>query len=131
VAQTRFAILVVDDDPAMRELLSGILQDQGFPVTAVADERSAMGEIGTGRFSLVVMDIRLADGEDGRAIVQWARNSQPTLKSLYVSGLPGGLPFDPDLDGFIGKPFQSREIVGCVWELYYREPRRGFAPAAS
>jgi len=125
MTEGQFQILVVDDDPGMRDLLCGILSDEGFPVTAVADEPAAMEKIATGAFSLVIMDIRLAQGQDGRAIVQWARKTQPTLKSLYISGGPGGLPFDPDLDGFISKPFKPREVIGCVWELYYRGPRRG------
>jgi DNA-binding response OmpR family regulator len=120
----RFRILVVDDDPGISELLCDILGEEGFATVGVADEPAAMAQLATGAYSLVIMDIRLAAGEDGRAIVQLARRTQPLLKSLYISGGPGGLPFDADLDGFISKPFKPRDVIGCVWELCYREPRR-------
>jgi CheY-like chemotaxis protein len=123
--ECRPPILVVDDDPEVRKVLNAILAEEGFPAAAAGDEAAAMQLIETQRFPLVIMDIRLAAGQDGRAIIQLARRSQPGLKTLYISGGPGGLPFDPDLDGFISKPFKPREVIGCVWELYYREPRRG------
>jgi two-component system OmpR family response regulator len=124
MSECRPRLLVVDDDPDVREVLNAVFVDEGFLVAAAGDESAAMSLIETQAFPLVIMDIRLAAGQDGRAIVQWARRSQPDLKTLYISGGPGGLPFDPDLDGFISKPFKPREVIGCVWELYYREPRR-------
>jgi two-component system OmpR family response regulator len=117
-------ILIVDDDRGVRDGLVEIFSDEGFPVTAIADGPGALALIGTRDFSLVVMDVRLGTGQDGREIMQRARAARPALKALYISGATAGLAFDPDLDGFVSKPFRPREIVGCVWELLCREPRR-------
>jgi len=117
-------ILVVDDDPQVRDLLTGILADEGLSVTAVADGTAATALLDTREFSLVIMDVRLGLGQDGREVIERARLTQPELKSLYISGGTAGLAYNPDLDGFISKPFRKREVIGCVWELHYREPRR-------
>jgi two-component system nitrogen regulation response regulator NtrX len=117
-------ILVVDDDLQVRNLLSGILGDEGLSVTAVADGTEATALLDTREFSLVIMDVRLGEGQDGREVIERARLTQPELKSLYISGGTAGLAYNPDLDGFISKPFRKREVIGCVWELHYREPRR-------
>ena len=65
-------ILVVDDDPHVRDLLTGILADEGLSVTAVADGTEATTLLDTRKFSLVIMDVRLGMGQDGREVIERA-----------------------------------------------------------
>ena len=122
-------ILIVDDEEGVREAASAILADEGFPVTAVATASEALTLLASGKFSLVIMDVRLAGGQNGLEVVRQARLAQPGLKSLYISGGASALRFDPILDGFVRKPFYRIELIGCLWELYSRSASGRKPPA--
>ena len=62
------ALLLVDDEPGMLETLEEILTAAGYDVTAVNNGESALQEIKTGAYDLVLMDIRMP-GRDGVAVV--------------------------------------------------------------
>ncbi|MDQ3945845.1 MAG: response regulator [Actinomycetota bacterium] len=57
-------VLVVDDDPATREMLRRMLEREGFPVTEAADGRAGLERVGEHRPSLVLLDL-LMPGMDG------------------------------------------------------------------
>src|SRR3954462_8418049 len=59
-------LVVVDDDREIRSLLSQFLEKHGFRVTAVADGRSLRRLVPMQRIDLVVLDVMLPGGEDGR-----------------------------------------------------------------
>ena len=60
-------VLVVDDEPGMLETLDEILSVAGYSVTAVGDGDSALAEIRTGDYDLVLMDIKMP-GRDGVSV---------------------------------------------------------------
>src|ERR1700739_8900 len=57
-------ILVVDDDPGLRELLDGCRRDCGYEVRAVADGAAMHDELGRTEYDLIVLDLMLP-GDDG------------------------------------------------------------------
>jgi DNA-binding response OmpR family regulator len=116
-------ILVVDDEPLIRSLLQMTLQEAGFSVDTAADGISALKKLGANNFDLVVMDVGLNNQPDGIETVRRARNSQPSLRTLFISGSAAPTRGDPDLDDFVKKPFAIREFTGCVLELLYRDSR--------
>jgi CheY-like chemotaxis protein len=61
-------VLLVDDEPGMLETVGEILTDAGYEVTAVGDGDTALAEILTGRYDVVVMDIRMP-GRDGVSVL--------------------------------------------------------------
>ncbi|MDQ1696158.1 MAG: two-component system, NtrC family, response regulator AtoC [Frankiaceae bacterium] len=62
------AVLIVDDEPGMLETLGEILDAAGYVVTAVGDGDTALAEIRTGAYDLVVMDVRMP-GRDGVSVL--------------------------------------------------------------
>jgi CheY-like chemotaxis protein len=61
-------VLLVDDEPGMLETLGEILADAGYAVTCVADGDSALSEIRSGGYDVVLMDIRMP-GRDGVSVL--------------------------------------------------------------
>ncbi len=80
-------ILVVDDEPAVRMLLSDVLQDLGYGVIEAADGPEALGVVESEqRIDLLVTDVGLPGGMDGRQLADAARVRRPGLKVLFVTG---------------------------------------------
>jgi len=77
-------ILVVDDDPASRELLGRILAAEGHVVVPLADGRDAIGELGRAPADLVVSDIRMAD-VDGYQLAERMRERAPDVPVILVT----------------------------------------------
>jgi DNA-binding response OmpR family regulator len=113
-------ILVIDDDPEVCALLQSLLHREGFPVWTAEDGRSALDMIKNGEFDLLITDIGLPPPLDGIEAVRRARECDPSLRSLFISGTGTARWDDPTCDDFVSKPFNSRELVGCIWELFSR-----------
>jgi len=62
------SLLLVDDEPGMLETLGEILADAGYVVTSVAHGDSALSEIRSGGYDVVLMDIRMP-GRDGVSVL--------------------------------------------------------------
>ena len=84
---TSFEVLVVDDEPAARELIVEYFNSLGFRVTGAQDGRAAIATLqrSTGRFGLVVTDLNLP-GADGFAVLQAARQSNQHCYVVIVTG---------------------------------------------
>jgi DNA-binding response OmpR family regulator len=113
-------ILIIEDDPEIAALLCSMLRAEGFPVDTADDGPSALALIDSDEFDLLITDIGLPPPIDGIETVKRAREARPKLRSLFISGGPEVWRNDPDNDDFVSKPFNKREILGCVWELYAR-----------
>ena len=61
---TRYAVLVVDDEPGMRDTLVAILEHHGYRVSSACDAEAALSAVQATAFDVVVMDIRMP-GRDG------------------------------------------------------------------
>jgi DNA-binding response OmpR family regulator len=114
-------ILVVDGDANERASIEQVLLREGFDVTAVADGTSALRQIEAKPFALVVAEIGLPGLLDGVTTMRLARAKRPRLKCLFTSAfVPTRLWGDDELDDFIAKPLDRRELLGCVFELLER-----------
>jgi DNA-binding response OmpR family regulator len=116
-------ILVIDDDPDLRSMLCRMLRAEGFPVRTAADGPSALQLIENEKFDVLITDIGLPPPMDGFEIVRRARASTPGVRSLFISGTERAKWDDPEREDFIYKPFRTSELVGCIWELYWRQTR--------
>jgi len=116
------AILVVDDEPEIREMLAEILRGADHEVTTAASGREALARIAAERYDVVVTDIRMPD-IDGRALFQQIRERWPRLASRVV--FVTGDTLTPALRQFVAnsgrptieKPFlpgDVRRIVGAL-----------------
>jgi DNA-binding NtrC family response regulator len=86
-ASRPFNVLVVDDEPDVRDLLVEYFRDRGHEVTALADGRAAIAEIerNPARYSLIVSDLQLP-GMDGLAVLRTARAANPSAIVIIVTG---------------------------------------------
>ncbi len=81
-------ILVVDDEPLVRAFTSEVLGLEGYVMLEAAGTaeglRIAAGH--PGPIDLVISDVVMPDGDDGRDLVERLGRMRPTIKALYISG---------------------------------------------
>jgi|HubBroStandDraft_6_1064221.scaffolds.fasta_scaffold1479429_1 CheY-like chemotaxis protein len=118
-------VLIVEDDPDIRELLSSLLTPEGLEIAEAEDGQTALALLDENGFDLFITDVRLPPPMNGIQTVRAARARLPKLKSLFISGVSAPVWDNPRLDDFVAKPFDRRLMLGCVWELLYRDCDRG------
>jgi two-component system, OmpR family, response regulator len=121
-------VLVVDDEPNIRELLSAALRLSGFEVHAAACGESALKEAASVRPDIVVLDVMLPD-YDGFALAGELRALDPDLPVLFltakdavedrIAGLSAGG------DDYVTKPFSLDELVLRLKAILRRARRAG------
>jgi two-component system response regulator PilR (NtrC family) len=77
-------ILVVDDEPSMREFLEILLRGQDHEVVAVADLATALGLAATGDLDLVISDLRLG-GDSGLDLLDAVRKNSPATEVIMIT----------------------------------------------
>ena len=112
-------ILVVDDEADIRELVSGVLEDEGYNVRTAADSNATLEAIEERRPSMVLLDVWLRGSRlDGLQLLQEIKRRDSTLPVLMISG-HGNLDTavaavrEGAID-FIEKPFQAERLVYLV-----------------
>ncbi|MBM3520919.1 MAG: sigma-54-dependent Fis family transcriptional regulator, partial [Alphaproteobacteria bacterium] len=80
-------ILIVDDEADIRELISGILQDEGHETRLAHNSDSALAEVDSRRPSLIVLDIWLQGSKlDGLELLQIIKERHPDVPVVIISG---------------------------------------------
>ncbi|RIK95843.1 MAG: two-component system response regulator OmpR [Burkholderiales bacterium] len=118
-------LLVVDDDPKLRELLRRYLSENQFEVS-VAQDAAAMNRLMQREsFDLIVLDLMLP-GEDGLSIVRRLRGANDrtpivvlTAKGDDVDRIVG---LELGADDYLGKPFNPRELLARIHAVLRRQP---------
>ena len=87
VATTTKRILVVDDEEAIRVLLSEILTDEGFEVVTASGGREAIDYIENEHFDLVISDMVMPD-VNGVEVLQAAFRTDPEYAVIIITGFP-------------------------------------------
>jgi PAS domain S-box-containing protein len=122
-APTRPAhILIVDDEPTIRLLVSEILRGLGHGVSEVADGAAGLALLSAGQpVDLLISDIGLPGEMNGRQMVARAREIHPRLKVLFITGYAeaqtlNGLTAPPDTE-MLAKPFSIDALTTRVQQL--------------
>lgn len=118
-------ILIVDDDPTIRNVVRGYLEQNGFQVFAAGDGNTAMHMLRRESPDLLVLDLMLPD-KDGWEMTRIIRNDR-RLAALPIIMLTARID-DTDkvvglelgADDYITKPFNGREVVARVRALLRR-----------
>lgn len=114
--EEKHRILILDDDPDVREWLQGVFEEAGFAVSAVADGKTMQERLRSAPHSLAVLDLKLK-GEDGLAIARELRRSS-AIPIIMISGQGDEtdrvLGLELAADDFINKPFSARELLARV-----------------
>ena len=122
-------ILIVDDEPRIRELIREHLQYAGYVCEEAGDGSAALSLLSGGGFDLVILDVMLP-GEDGFSILKKLRNT-PSLRRLPIimvtaksSELDTVRGLDCGADDYITKPFGMMEFVARVKAVLRRCARQ-------
>lgn len=109
-------VLVVDDDPQLRELLARYLGEQGFRVSAVADAHAMDALLKHELPDLLILDLMLP-GEDGLSIARRLRASYSfpiimlSARGEEVDRIVG---LEVGADDYLPKPFNPRELLARI-----------------
>ena len=112
--QTR--ILVVDDDPELRELLGQYLSEQGYQVTGVENATEMDKFLAENTPDLIILDLMLP-GEDGLSIAKRLRGSREipiimiSARGEEVDRIVG---LEVGADDYLPKPFNPRELLARI-----------------
>jgi CheY-like chemotaxis protein len=117
-------ILVADDDGPVRDMIADCLTEAGYEVAAACDGAQALVEIDNGpdRFRALVTDIRMGEGPDGWHIARRARELEPDIPVIYLSGdsaadwTAQGVPNSVMID----KPFTPSQVATALATLLNR-----------
>jgi DNA-binding NtrC family response regulator len=80
-------ILIVDDEPIVRESLKDWLEDAGYKVVTAEAGEQALELIAEKDFSVVILDIRLP-GRTGIAVLKELKEKKPELKAIIITAYP-------------------------------------------
>jgi two-component system nitrogen regulation response regulator NtrX len=109
-------ILIVDDEADIRELVAGILDDEGFSTRTARDSDTALAEVSSRRPHLVFLDIWLQGSKlDGLQLLEQIKKDNPDLPVVMISG-HGNIEtavaaIKRGAYDFIEKPFKSDRLI--------------------
>ncbi len=120
-------ILLVDDDDAVREMMTVTLEYKGFVVVAAANVTEALRLITTESFDVLITDLHMPNPSDGFAVITAMRHIQPKAVTLLVSGYPDVKAATDaillEADEIIVKPFETSALADLVQDkLARRKP---------
>lgn len=116
-------ILVVDDEPRQREILKGLLTSLQYQVVTVSSGEAAEEYLKTSSVHLVVLDMLMAPGQNGRTTYENILNIHPEQKAVIASGFAK----DDDVQAtlamgaseFIAKPYTIEQIGNAIYKTLH------------
>jgi two-component system phosphate regulon response regulator OmpR len=126
-------ILVVDDEPDLREMIEEYLVQQGFSVTTAENGAVMRRMMAEQPVDLVLLDIRMP-GEDGLSLARFLRERYPvgiimlTAADEVVDRVVG---LEIGADDYLGKPFDPRELLARIKSVLRRLTLGAIQDAAS
>ncbi len=112
-------ILIIDDEADIRDLTSGILQDEGYQTRVAGDSAGALSAVETRRPSLILLDIWLQGSDlDGLGILKVVKRDHPKVPVLMMSGHgtveTAVTAIKDGAYDFIEKPFKADRLILLV-----------------
>ena len=121
-AEQSETVLVVDDEPTVRMLVTEILEDLGYTAIEAADSAIGLKILQTDvRIDLLVTDVGLPGGMNGRQMADAGRSTRPDLKVLFITGyaenaVVGHGHLDPGMQ-VLTKPFAVDVIAARIKDM--------------
>ena len=112
-------VLIVDDERDIRELVAGVLEDEGYEARTAADSDSALAALAERRPSLVLLDVWLQGSRlDGLDLLEEIKSRDPSIPVLVISG-HGNIDtavaaVRRGATDFIEKPFEAERLLHLV-----------------
>jgi CheY-like chemotaxis protein len=115
----RGSVIVVDDEPQVRRLITRILGEEGFAATPAACGAEALALL-VDPADIVVLDLRLPD-LSGPDVARHLRRRWPDLPILFISAYPEPALHDREaeelIQDFLCKPFTREQLLEAVLRL--------------
>lgn len=121
-AESGETVLIVDDEPSVRMLITDVLEEHGYTVIEAADSVAGLKVLQSNvRIDLLISDVGLPGGMNGRQMADAARASRPDLKVLFITGYAensviGNGRLDPGMQ-VLTKPFALETLAEKVRQL--------------
>ena len=115
-------VLVVDDEPTVRMLIAEVLTDLGYAAVEAGDGASGLKILNSDlRIDLLITDVGLPGGMNGRQVADAARSVRPNLKVLFITGYAENAVLshghlDPGMH-VLTKPFAMEALAGRIRQL--------------
>ncbi|CAA9548361.1 MAG: hypothetical protein AVDCRST_MAG49-1550 [uncultured Thermomicrobiales bacterium] len=108
-------VLVVDDEPLLRELVVEVLREEGYAVVAASEGRAMLDLLAVERPDLILMDVMMP-GLDGRAayLAMRSRDDLPPIPVVMMSAAVTPDRLDPSIAAFLRKPFDLDQLLDTV-----------------
>ena len=123
-------ILLVDDEPNVRDVLAEYLRTEGFEVCEAADGLAALERALSDRPDLIILDLNLPklSGSEVFRRLRTVDNTPVIMLTARVNELDRIVGLELGADDYVGKPFSPREVVARVRNVLRRH-RATFQPA--
>ena len=122
--ETRINLLIVDDDPALRQLLADYLNKHGYDTLLAPDARDLSARITRFEPELIVMD-RMMPGGDGaeacRALRAMGEDIPVILLTARDESVDRIIGLEAGADDYLGKPFDPRELLARIQAVLRRK----------
>jgi DNA-binding response OmpR family regulator len=115
-------ILVVDDEPHIRRVLSAILGSHGFDVMMASDGSQGLDELGTEEVDLVILDLMMP-GANGLEILSKIRSDPQRADTPVIILTAKGQDTDREAalaggaNDFLTKPFSPKKLIARIQEI--------------
>ncbi len=122
-------VLLVDDDAAVRSMMTQGLERKGFEVVGADSVTEALRQIASESFDVLISDLHMPDPGDGFTVVSAMRHSQPKVLTMLVSGYPdvqsAMAAILLEADEIVVKPFEIGKFTELVRErVVNRKPTK-------
>jgi two-component system, OmpR family, alkaline phosphatase synthesis response regulator PhoP len=129
----RRRLLLVEDDPTLRQALAFNLTREGYEVTAVADGESALTAARSNRLDLVLLDVMLP-GMSGVEVLRVLRHEGVTTPVIILSAkgeeIDRVVGLKVGADDYVAKPFSRPELLARIEAVLRRQRREPTEPEA-
>ena len=121
-ASGKFKVLLVEDDPGVRNAMRMLLKMEGYQVIVAAGAGEALSHLGASKdFDLIVTDFHLEGGRTGTEVIAAAREHLgPSIKAVLVTGDTSSAVREMKVDAnsrITSKPINSEELLGLMRTL--------------
>ena len=127
----RRRLLLVEDDPTLRQALSFNLTREGYDVAAAADGESALEAARSDRLDLILLDVMLP-GMSGVEVLRVLRREGVSTPVIILSAkgdeIDRVVGLQVGADDYVAKPFSRPELLARIEAVLRRERRREGAP---
>jgi CheY-like chemotaxis protein len=115
-------VLVVEDEPGVRMLVTDLLDELGYTAIEAGDGAEGIARLqAEGRIDLLITDVGLPGGMNGRQVADTARELRPGLPVLFITGFAenavvGDGPLDEGME-LLAKPFTIDALAARITRL--------------